>query len=296
MDRSSKLAISTDAISVTLNEWDVAINIFDTVRDVKVQRIDIVGSPSATVSLYSKSVPLHVRDGPLYIFHNATKMVLSDHAGKSYEANKADAVSWVSKGSCVNLDVELSPDGEASLMVVTSGVVKFAGESAPSCDESVVLVGAGIHSGGGSSGGAGWIYNEVKYNLTHSESCTNPLSHGNSGYSQTDEPIGPLAAHYHTRGALYFTQYGQSKYNDEAAPNDTIYAGELRFVNAGIYYGPEEMDSSTCYVASVHESDPAAVQPVSEDPDSECPFACMNTLGSKSAARCTKNRPVEVVV
>ena len=142
--------------------------------------------------------------------------------------------------------------------------------------------------------GTGWIYNEVDYTLSNSDSCTNPLSHGQNGYSQTDEPIGPLDAHYHTRGALYYNQYGTSKYNDEAAPNDTIYQGELRFVNAGVYYGPEVMDRSTCFVASVHEADPAALDPVGQDPTSECPFACMNTLGDKTPARCSKTPKVMV--
>lgn len=117
-----------------------------------------------------------------------------------------------------------------------------------------------------------------------------------NGYSQTDEPIGPLAAHYHTRGALYYNQYGESKYNDEAAPDDTIYTGELRFVNAGVHYGPEEMDKSTTYVASVHESDPAAVNSVSESPTSECPFACMNELGNKSPALCGRVSSVDINV
>jgi len=225
------------------------------------------------------------------------KLVFNDNSGKSYTTAKTDAVSWVSKGSCINFDVELNSDGGASLFAVTSGAVRFDGESSPSCDAAIVLVGAGIQAGGGGgSGGPGWIYNEVNYKLSNANSCSNPLSHGANGYSQTDEPIGPLAAHYHTRGALYYTQYGQSKYNDEAAPNDTIYTGELRFVNAGVYYGPEEMDMSSSFVASVHESDPAAVNPVSESPTSECPFACMNTLGGRTAAHCTRESLVEVAV
>jgi hypothetical protein len=296
MDHSSRLSVSTDATSVTLNKWDTTINIFDTAKDVKVQRVDIVGSSGATVSLYSNAAPLHLVEGPMYIFHNATKLVMNDDAGKSYSAGKSDAVSWMSEGACLHFSVELSSEGEASLFAVTSGAVNWNASAglSQSCDTATVLVGAGTEVGGGSMGG--WIYNEVKYTLTNSQSCSNPLSHGSNGYSQTDEPIGPLDAHYHTRGALYYNQYGTSKYNDEAAPNDTLYQGELRFVNAGVYYGPEEMDRSTCFVASVHEADPAAVNPVGESPDSECPFACMNTLGSNSPARCTRKSMASIVV
>lgn len=296
MDHSSRLRVSADAKSVTLNEWDTAINIFDSTNDVKVQRIDVVGSPGSTVSLYSKAAPLHLANGPMYIFHNATKLVMNDNKGKSYSAAKTDAVSWMSKGSCLHFSVELSSEGEASLLAVTSGAVQWniSGSTSPSCDSAVVLVGAGLMIGGGS--GSNFYYNEVDYALTDSGSCTNPLQHGNNGYSQTDEPIGPLAAHYHTRGALYYTQYGKSKYNDEAAPNDTIYTGELRFVNAGVYYGPEEMDTSTCFVSSVHEPDPAAVNPVSELPSTECPFACMNTLDSKTFSTCARKSKPSVMV
>ena len=78
-----------------------------------------------------------------------------------------------------------------------------------------------------------------------------------------DAPIGPLDAHYHTRGAMYYVLNGQgAKFvslvvsggvwpspdslpipqNDEAAPNDVAMPGELRFVAPGVYYGPEELD------------------------------------------------------
>jgi len=294
MDRSSKLSISSDASSVTLNEWDTTINIFDSVNDVKVQRVDITGSASSTVSLFSQDAPLQLTEGPIYIFHNATKLVMNDDAGKSYSAAKSDAVSWMSKGACLHFNVELSAEGEASLFFVTSGSVNWKPSQtlSQSCKAATVLVGAGSIV---SSGSGGKIYNEVKYTLTNEGSCTTPLQHGNPGYSQTDQPIGPLDAHYHTRGALYYNQYGQSKYNDEAAPNDTIYTGELRFVNAEVHYGPEVMDRSTCFVSSVHEPDPAAVNPVSESPSVECPFACMNEPGS-TPSRCTKSSEAIVSV
>lgn len=228
----------------------------------------------------------------MYIFHNATKLVIHDGTGgQSYSASKTDAVSWMSRGACLYFSLELGSEGDASLFAVTAGNVDWtlSHPASQSCKAGVVLVGAGTQSGS-------WIYNEVNYTLTNSDSCTNPLTHGINGYSQTDEPIGPLGAHYHTRGALYYNQYGTSKYNDEAAPNDTLFKGELRFVNAGVHYGPEEMDRDTCFVASVHESDPAAVNPVSESPTSECPFACMNTVGSKPYAQCGRTQMVDFVV
>lgn len=297
MDRSSKLSVSSDATSVTLNEWDTTINIFDSPKDVRVQRIDVLGKGGSTVSLYSKTSPLHLPEGPMYIFHNATKLTMLDASTeKSYSGAKTDAVSWISKGSCVHFNLELDSEGVASLITITSGNVSWARaaeKSQPSCTSATVLVGAGLQESSGSMGG--WIYNEVKYTLTDSSECSNPLTHGGNGYSQTDQPIGPLDAHYHTRGAIYYNQYGTSKYNDEAKPNDTLYKGELRFVNAGVYYGPEEMDTSSCFVSSVHEPDPSAVIPTSQSPTSECPFACMNKLGS-SFSKCTRGSTSSVVV
>ena len=60
-------------------------------------------------------------------------------------------------------------------------------------------------------------------------------------YSLVDEPVGSLAAHYHTRGALNFVLYGTTTFNDGAGVvNDTLTSGELRFVDAGVYYGRRE--------------------------------------------------------
>jgi len=297
MDRSSKLDVSADATSITLREWDTVINLFDSTNDVTVQRLDITGSPNSEVSLYSESSPLQLTSGPIYFFHNATKLVLKDMTNSTYSLKKSDAVLWASKGSCLQINAQLSSDGEASLLAVTSGKVPWRGadeQAIAHCGKSTVLVGAGLSTS--TVSGGGWIYNQVKYNLTDSASCTNPLTHGQWGYSQTDEPIGPLAAHYHTRGALYYNQYGTSKYNDEASPNDVLYQGELRFVNSGVHYGPEEMDQSTTFVASVHETDPVSIDPVGENPTSECPFACMNTLNGKSPARCVKTSGGRVFV
>jgi hypothetical protein len=293
MDRSSPLSVSEDATSVTLNEWDTTLNLFDSTQDVTVQRIDMTGPASSTVTLYSKASPLVLAEGPIYFFHNSTNLTMTDPSGMTYTALKTDAVVWLSKGACVELSVSLSDAGEASLVAVTSGKVQWrpSASTSASCGTTTVLVGAGLQvgGGGGGSGGGPWIYNQIPYTLTDPDTCETPLSHGYSGYSQTDEPIRPLDPHFHTRGALYYTQYGSSKYNDEAAPNDTLYQGELRFVNTGVYYGPEEMDTSTCFVASVHEADPAAVDPVGKSVSSECPFACMNKLNGRTPSTCTRS-------
>jgi len=298
MDRSMKLSVQSTATSVTLNEWDTTINNFDSPNDVFVQRIDVVGSAGATITLYPRTTPLQFQNGPAYIFHNSTELVLEDIDGKNFSAPKTETIVWIGKGSCLQLQVTLSSDGEASMYVVTSGKMQWnASQSMTStCGTSRVLLGGGISTGSSNFPGQPAIYNEVNYELTNSNTCSDPLEHGHSGYSQTDMHIGPLDAHFHTRGTLYYNQYGQSKYNDEAAPDDTLYKSELRFVNAGVLYGPEEMDRDTTWVSSVHEADPAAIDPDSESPTVECPFACLTSSvpTGGTAARCTKKSIVQV--
>lgn len=296
MDRSMKLPVQSTATSVTLNEWNTTINNFDSPNDVHVQRIDVMGSPNATITLYSQAAPLQIQSGPAYIFHNATELVLQDTEGNNYSAPKTETIVWIAKGSCLQLRVTLSPEGEASMYVVTSGKVQWDASQGmtSTCGTSRVLIGGGIPAG--SMSGQTAIYNEVKYQLTNSQTCSDPLEHGQVGYSQTDMRIGPLDAHFHTRGTLYYNQFGTSKYNDEAAPHDVLYKSELRFVNAGVLYGPEEMDRETAWVSSVHEADPAAIDPDGEDPTAECPFACLTNAvpSGGTAARCTKASIVQI--
>merc|ERR1719203_365546 len=137
--------MTSTAKSVILNEWDTTINNFDTTKDVTVQRIDITGDSNAEVSLYSKESPLQITEGPIYFFHNATQLIMEDLTSKNYSAGKTDAVVWIAKGTCLQLHVTLSSQGEASLMAVTSGKVKWTPSHSVSvtCGTSNVLVGAG---------------------------------------------------------------------------------------------------------------------------------------------------------
>ena len=63
--------------------------------------------------------------------------------------------------------------------------------------------------------------------------------------------------------------------------------GQMRFVNTGVFYGPEEMDQATSFVASLHEADPAAIVPdgTATVDDGQCPFACFNDTASETNAQ-----------
>merc|ERR1712050_60966 len=105
MDRSVKLPLQSMATSVTLNEWNTTINNFDSPNDVYVQRIDVTG--------------------------------------KNYSAPKTETIVWIAKGSCLQLHVTLSAEGEASMYVVTSGKVQWDTSQAmnSTCGTSRVLIG-----------------------------------------------------------------------------------------------------------------------------------------------------------
>jgi hypothetical protein len=205
----------------------------------------------------------------MYVFSNASTLTIEDvKTGSTYPVSYSDTVAWVSQGACLRFSVELGDTGVASLMMVRSGDVSKASET---CTAAAVLVGT-----------AGLRDNNVPYELTPSTTCRTSGTHSDTpGYSNLDEPIGPLDAHYHTRGALYYVQYGYAKFNDAGVEDDFITDTELRFVNAGVWYGPEEMDRSTTFTASVHEADPVAVLPpgmraplANTMPVHQCPFAC----------------------
>ena len=112
--------------------------------------------------------------------------------------------------------------------------------------------------------------NPADYELANAENCYDAdTHHWVTDYSWIDEPVGSLGAHYHTRGAMYYVVRGAgARFNDRLnvsseAHNDTLGAGELRFVNAGVYYGPEEVlgGEGATYLSSIHEPRPVGRRP-----------------------------------
>ena len=122
--------------------------------------------------------------------------------------------------------------------------------------------------------------------------CSRPLygPGGAADFDDEDAPIRPLQSHYHTRAAIYYTSRGSSHFNDPLDERPAT-SGELRFVSAGHYYGPETLWDDS-YVISLHEADPAArrVRPNHDPPAgfSPCAFACFDepAAGGTGAMRC----------
>lgn len=268
-DQSSEIA---DGLA-TLREWDSGFTMFDSTRAIKVQRIEVTGMPGSNVSLYPEPSHLSLAAGPMYFFSNSSSLTVEDKmTGTSHSASADDCVVWISQGSCVHLTVQIGTTGVASLMAVTAQEHAWdPSTSNNECGAFEILIGAD-----------GLRDNNVPYELTPADSCETGATHKDTpGYSNLDEPIGPLGAHYHTRGALYYVQYGSAKFNDASVEDDVVGGGELRFVNAAVWYGPEEMDRTSTFCASVHEADPFAVILPSKravmkvaKPSVQCPFAC----------------------
>jgi len=280
-DNSTTLDVSADA-EVNLREWDATFAIFDSQRDVNVQRLDVTGTPGGIATLYHDK-SLAFPNGPAYIFSNASALKIEDHTGAVTNVGPTDSVIWVSKAACLRFSITLSSDGVAGLILVSSGLTETAGVTElQSCEAASTLVGTPALS-----------RNEVIYKLEPEMACQEALNHGTDGYSNLDMPIRPLRPHYHTRGALYYVLYGYAEYNDASVPDSFLLGGELRYVAPGIWYGPETMEGDT-YVASVHEVDPAAVvYNVAPSPvPNNCAFAC--TQQDSTPALCVKESTVEI--
>jgi hypothetical protein len=279
-DQSSEIA---DGLA-TLREWESGFTLFDSTSALKVQRLEVTGTPGSSVSLYPEPSHLSLAAGPMYFFSNATALTIEDKTtGTSHSASADDCVVWISQNSCVHLTVEIGTTGVASLMAVTAQDHAWDASTAnDECGALEVLI-----------GNDGLRDNNVPYELTPANSCDDGATHRDTpGYSNLDEPIGPLAAHYHTRGALYYVQYGLAKFNDANVEDDTITGGELRFVNSGVWYGPEEMDRSSTFCASVHEADPFAILAPSArtamqaaKPAAQCPFACFGEVATPGVCK-----------
>jgi hypothetical protein len=275
----------------TLREWESGFTMFDSTQAIKVQRLEVTGAPGSSVQLYPEPSHLSLAAGPMYFFSNATTLTVEDKTtGTSHSASADDCVVWISQSSCVHLTVEIGTTGVASLMAVTALEHAWNASTAnDECGALEILIGADDLRD-----------NNVPYELTPADSCDDGATHRDTpGYSNLDEPIGPLAAHYHTRGALYYVQYGSATFNDANIDDDTINGGEMRFVNAAVWYGPEEMDRSSTFCASVHEADPFAVLSPSAraamkatKPAAQCPFACFGDDATPAVCKL----PVEVIV
>jgi len=263
-------AVTSAAPSVEARRvsWNMSYQLFDSPRPVNVVRYDVLKS-SRDLNLGTLSLP----EGAAYIFTTSPLLVMRDVVTNKKYTIYSESVAWAAKGSCLELDLGRSTTaGNVSVIVVSSGEASLDTKAAGTCKAAVMKVGSEeLHN------------NPVDYTVNGSCSDTLAGPGGADDYDDLDAPIGPLRAHYHTRGALYYTSAGSSFYND--ADGDSIYphsiqAGELRFVQVGVYYGPETMWDSA-YVMSFHEPDPSArstlnvTTPAGFNP---CSFACCDKI------------------
>lgn len=188
------VALSSDAAeaaSVVLRSWDVDLRIFDSARALRMQRLDVYGTPGARISLYnSSSVSTLYLDGEVAFFHNATRVSLFDAvSGAEAVSGYENATAWASAGACLGLALTLPATGNASIYAVSSGDIAWGGvegaASTAACGAvpATLLVGAE----GKGAGGGQMRNNPVEYELETPASCTVAASHGDTSYSLLDE-------------------------------------------------------------------------------------------------------------
>jgi len=251
--------------------WNTTYSIFDSPQEVHVQRFDVFKA-SEDLRLGGKKAVLRLPNGPAYFFTTAPLLILNDVNSGKARTIYAEEAAWVSKGSCLQLDLASPAAGasNASVLVVASGEISFGTDDDSGCGNSTMVIGyEELHN------------NPVDYVQTGN--CSNVLGGpgGADDFDDLDAPIHPLVSHYHTRGALYYTAAGVSNYNDPGeAPVTT---GEMRFVQTGHFYGPETMWGDNYYVMSFHEADPSARSLAASSPPAgfqPCSFACLDDPSS----------------
>ena len=267
--------------------WNTTYRNFDSERDVHVTRFDLFlqnTDLALSVRLGGADGLLQLPQGPAYLFSTADTLTVEDVvSGAAATATAQDAV-WLSGGSCVRLDVstwDAPPNRNMSVLLVSSGEIdpSLSGHEVKGCNQSAMRVGtADLHN------------NPVDY--VSSGSCADPLKGpgGANDFDDMDAPIRPLASHYHTRSTIYYVSRGAADFNESVEGPMT--SGDLRFVTAGHFYGPETMWEDDQYVLSLHEADPAkrSTGP-SNPPDGfvPCPFACLDEPKGDAFLRCVVN-------
>eukprot|EP01084_Bolivina_argentea_P201000 343619_1 len=279
---SSKLITSRTVI------WNTTFRNFDSNQDVHVARFDIFFQNDTNISIpFSLRIGgtdgvLRLTNGPAYLFTTADRLTIEDTiTSVTNSASTQDAV-WLSGGSCVRIDISMdnntisAGNNNMTVLVLSSGTIDYSlnDVNINVCNTSIIKIGTeDLHN------------NPVDY--IPSGYCSHPLSGPGDApdYDDLDAPIRPLKAHYHTRSAVYYTSRGVSYYNDsyDGYDESAMTEGELRFVTAGHFYGPETMwgnhDINDYYVLSLHEADPAKQSTKPSNPPNgftPCPFACLD--------------------
>lgn len=255
--------------------WNQTFSIWDSPSEVHVTRFDLLKATQDARLGGAKAV-LRLTEGAAYFFTTAGLVTLRDSATGNSTFICSQTPAWVSKGACLEIEMARPVTGasNATLIVVSSGkaAVEFGAETG-TCKAAVFR--------SGYDGDEGLHNNPVDYERTGTCSSVLPGPGGASDFDDLDMPIHALGKHYHSRGALYYNAAGNSAYDEGVA---SLLPGELRFVQAGFYYGPETM-SDDAYVMSFHEPDPSARSTGKSSPPSgynPCGFACFDDPSSYS--------------
>jgi hypothetical protein len=282
--------------------WDYTYSIFDSKRESYVMRYDIdTGGSSASTSTAvtlqdgDDSKKIYLSFPNAFLFTTSPSATITDAKTGESRSFAPDSMAYINSGACVSLSVTADTSSSSSsssssnvtIMVVSAGPFNstaFLADSSDCADLDSLVGYDELHN------------NPIDY--VSNGTCDKTLGGpgGAADYDNLDDPIQPLQAHYHSRGALYYTATGTSQYDTDVTG---LEAGELRFVNEGYYYGPETMDPwPGTTVLSLHEPDADAIVTSASTstsangagPDyTPCAFACLDTpeqTAGKTTLRC----------
>lgn len=184
------------SVSAWKADWNMTYSIFDSPGEVHVTRYDVAYTDGKYTRIGGAEKFIKLT-GAAFFFTSGAGVYLEDMSSGTYSDSFAsDSMAAVSAGSCIgiNMGASATEGANASVLVVTQGKFEevFGDDvDASNCSAASFLVGTDdLHN------------NPVDYDV--SGTCDSKLAGpgGAEDYDDLDAPIGPLQAHYHTRGAL----------------------------------------------------------------------------------------------
>lgn len=263
--------------TASLKTWEAAYGSVYTACNVSVSRLDLDASdgPASTPSADADAWFSLDSDAYVVVGNVSVELAALTAAGsRSYrcasDAAAGGCMYWVGAGT----RLRASANASATLAFLTVGGATLSNATDSRSSDGAALfvddVSCGpLYAAGGECADGGMAVNGE---------CEGGL------FDNLDNDISPpFPRHYHPRGAFYYVVAGSMTFNDTGREGEYIEAGDMRFVNAHVYYGPEAGNASTVFL-SLHEPDPAAFGSwyragAVESGSSACDFVCTSEPG-----------------
>ena len=262
------------ASGARLRRWRAQYGSVYTACNVSVSRLDLVDAAGTTVPSPDATRWFTIASDAYLVVGNVsvTLEALTATGTRRFtcasDAAAGGCMYWVGAGT----RLRASANRSATLAMLTVGEASLANVTDERASDDAALIEDDLSCGP--------LY-------TVAGSCSGMAVNGECPgalFDNLDADISPpFPQHYHPRGAFYYVVSGSMSFNDTGREGLYIDAGDMRFVNAAVYYGPEAGNSSTVFL-SLHEPDPAAYGAwyrggAEESGGSACDFVCTSVPG-----------------